>query len=350
MWLVLTRLRRPRRILPSVDTRPPCNVTTAATLAELPAARRELLLWRWLPELDYDGVELHFQGLREARGAGPCQPSQVQSPGDRAGDTAVLGDDGRYHLHDGNRLLCAVHRYDIRSAPAAGPGPIIHEMRAHWWTDGTRHLLNAPRNGRVLGADGDRLVQWPVRLTTEHADPASVPNRRRCPVNAHFGLWPRFVDPATQKGRIRAQLVAEFGPRCAVCRTAYGTMIDHNHFTGYVRGLLCHLCNGGSESCPHLNGCPAAAYLDDPPAARLGLLYPGRSRDRARDMQRIALAGFDPYPNAPASSAPAPPEPTAAATSALPAAAAALLAWDQARWLLGGRRRARRRHRRATGS
>jgi hypothetical protein len=47
------------------------------------------------------------------------------------------------------------------------------------------------------------------------------------------------------------RLIALQGNRCAVCRTTQpggrgeSWHIDHDHVTGQVRGLLCHLCNVG---------------------------------------------------------------------------------------------------------
>lgn len=54
----------------------------------------------------------------------------------------------------------------------------------------------------------------------------------------------------------RAQLdalIAAQGGACAICREPLApyfgkgtrTHVDHNHATGAVRGVLCHLCNQG---------------------------------------------------------------------------------------------------------
>lgn len=126
-----------------------------------------------------------------------------------------------------------------------------------------------------------------------HANPATIPPRRRCPVGIGFGHWPLHDNPHSKCGRLRRRLIDSFGPWCAVCGYSYGIYLDH--LTGLVRGLLCHACNGGVEVCPHLTGCPCADYLNDPPALPLNLLHPARYADRRRDQWKIDYYGLDPY-------------------------------------------------------
>jgi hypothetical protein len=33
--------------------------------------------------------------------------------------------------------------------------------------------------------------------------------------------------------------------KCAICGAPVGLVVDHDHNTGVIRGLLCHLCNTG---------------------------------------------------------------------------------------------------------
>lgn len=63
------------------------------------------------------------------------------------------------------------------------------------------------------------------------------------------------------------------GGRCYICRRATGRTkrlaVDHDHETGYVRGLLCMRCN--RDVVGHLRDDPealerGAAYLRQPPA------------------------------------------------------------------------------------
>lgn len=42
------------------------------------------------------------------------------------------------------------------------------------------------------------------------------------------------------------QLLKEQGNHCAICQTSHDAyLVDHDHVTGVVRGLLCHGCNSG---------------------------------------------------------------------------------------------------------
>jgi hypothetical protein len=64
-----------------------------------------------------------------------------------------------------------------------------------------------------------------------------------------------------------AQMLAEQWNACAICRAPYTTekrlVIDHDHETGKVRGLLCSACNKGlgnfRDSREHLQA--AISYL-----------------------------------------------------------------------------------------
>lgn len=83
---------------------------------------------------------------------------------------------------------------------------------------------------------------------------------------------------------------------CHACGLTLAIVVDHDHFTGFVHGLLCWTCNAWIDECPHLDGCPRAYYLNDPPARHLRVRYPLAHRDREHDRARIEYLGIDPFP------------------------------------------------------
>jgi hypothetical protein len=258
--------------------------------------RRAALLWRYAPELDYDGVD----DLVRRRAGGTCErrwPAPIKA-GQQA---AVLGDDSRYHLL-------------VNGFPACGGKPraedpvdvVRHKQWCYWWTDGVRYRIRAPSDALsererdlIRGQTGERVASWLVRLTDVVEIPGLVPARSRCLDDLTWrSPWPGYQGGDNALGRLRARLVRRFGPLCCTCGEQWGTHVDHDHFTGRVRGLLCGGCNSHVDGCPHASGCVFGDYLNDPPAARLDLRYP-RSPRAERDpdgrvAQKIAALGFDP--------------------------------------------------------
>lgn len=164
---------------------------------------------------------------------------------------AELGDDGVYHLSFLGKLCCG---------------------------ECASHLEQA-------GTDNAELYR-----TT--CDPTRVPPRQRCP---EFPLWPPYRGAKTI-GSVRATLIDTLGLRCHCCQSGFGSFVDHDHFTGIVRGLVCADCNSQVDKCRHLSGCPFADYLNDPPAEWLGTRYPGhRPRRGSSNRTTIELLGIDPF-------------------------------------------------------
>jgi hypothetical protein len=90
-------------------------------------------------------------------------------------------------------------------------------------------------------------------------------------------------------------LISEFGAVCHACRLRPGIFVDHDHFSGIVRGLLCVHCNTHVDECAHASGCPWADYLNDPPAARMKIRYPKLAVLLRKHQRKIDYLGFDPF-------------------------------------------------------
>jgi len=78
---------------------------------------------------------------------------------------------------------------------------------------------------------------------------------RRADYNrAYYPTWYRGERRDALLTRLRAQryrltpaevaeLFAWFGHHCAICGKSERLVIDHDHLTGYIRGVLCNRCN-----------------------------------------------------------------------------------------------------------
>lgn len=218
----------------------------AASLEELPFARRWNLIWAsW-------GRLAHLEGLDpfDPREAPPCYlgVSSVYSV-----PAARLGADSLHHLvsRDGRN----------------GAGPCD----------------NHARRAKVAGA----LL-----------DPTRIPRNQRCPQVARH--WPPYLNPDSRlpMDRARYAVATALGEGCSLCRGRPARVLDHDHYTGLVRGYLCTDCNGLVDRCRHLEICPAVEYLNTPSACHLAITYPEhrkrirskRYRERAALMATYGLA------------------------------------------------------------
>lgn len=223
----------PRRALepgptPAVgDTAPDATSSEAQpkarTVLDLPPGRRENLLWR-LSSLKAVLVDQPLEELLDT-----CTLQAGMTYGDRA----VQDRSGVYHLFAGDRSICL--------------GPVT---RSEWC------------EGQVRFGAGEAAVNV-----------AQVPLEERCARAA--GRWPSPATGRDARATVRRQLVEALGPGCATCPDPWATKIDHDHFTGLVRGYLCTSCNTVVDLCPHLSGCRFSEYLAEPPARAMAITYPG---------------------------------------------------------------------------
>ncbi len=125
--------------------------------------------------------------------------------------TAAVGVDGRYHLRDSRTGQARCHYQ--RGLPLQGqPVP----------------LLAVPVTQRCR----NRTV-WPAAEAVRH-NPGPLQT------------WP---DDRPPRWYVWGVLFAEQRGVCAICRRATPRVIDHDHDTDLVRGLLCYPCNNDEPKC-----------------------------------------------------------------------------------------------------
>lgn len=177
--------------------------------------------------------------------------------------TAVLGSDGRFHLwRNDHGTLCEGRQ---------------HRQHTHWATNGTDYRVQKSAvDGQVWRYEATD-VEWLVEAEGPGISPSSIEPSERCPLLAEY--WPRPVN-TTAIGRIRARLIDVLGHGCSCCRGALACAVDHDPFSGLVRGYLCRDCNARVDRCRHLAECRFAEYLNEPPALPMALLYPRKPTPR----------------------------------------------------------------------
>ncbi|MCA2320435.1 hypothetical protein JF732_10050 [Mycobacterium intracellulare] len=139
----------------------------------------------------------------------------------------------------------------------------------------------------ALVVEMNRVSSLGVEALDSTRNPCSIRDRRE-PAS------PKAPGNAARR-RIFASLVSELGDRCGACGLNPGQIIDHDHFSGLVRGLLCLECNPRIDRCTHVESshCPFAAFLNTPPADALALRYPPVHTVKLNDRLRIAVLGFN---------------------------------------------------------
>lgn len=297
-----------------------------------PEGRREALLWRFALTLDYDGVDDYVRASTHLS----CLNTDWRPPQGQL--TAVLGDDGRHHLFRDDVALCTEMDYSAEVHAAMGgrrrggrdldddartalgkqlvaqanqlqqhfaaedrerhDGRIPHKRHCSWWTDGTTYRMFAPKTApreQQPAPLKEHQVRWTAGLLGDPVDPSTVAPSRRCAFVGGRSVWPPYSGD-DRLSRIRRTLIDVAGPLCHACGRTIGIVVDHDHFTGMCRGLVCWDCNIWVDICPHLHGCPWASYLNHPPALHLQLHYPHAARDRTVNRARIEYFGIDPFP------------------------------------------------------
>ncbi|MFE7070448.1 endonuclease domain-containing protein [Streptomyces sp. NPDC057620] len=258
-----------------------------ANLYELPPYRQAQLLWRWA----HQGVARVEDLVRDAEKRPchlPCAP-----PGPPGKTLAVPGDDGRFHLERAGRILCG-------GTEAAGAWS--HEQHCGWIERdrGPEEWTGSRLDDPDTIVSNSLVAAWTIRRTGPGVDPGTVDRPNRCAAGRYalLHMWPPRPARTAFIRRLRAALVDALGPDCHLCGRYPGAMVDHDHQTGEVRGLLCAFCNRGLDECPHLTDCPKGDYLLTPPAAALRLLYPTSQQWRPKESTRqrkIQMLGFDPF-------------------------------------------------------
>lgn len=234
----------------------------------------------WI-EMTGDPMFIHLYGARTG-----CESIdwEERAQGDHHERTARLGDDGRWHLIDPKADRC-VGVYTL-SPDHSQWCLVVTGGKSEYRTGTSWH----PDDGEV-GEHYD--VTWPVTYIGDSIAPCDVPKYLRCPTVSQ-AEWPRPAS-STRVGAMRTDLIEQFGPRCMICHLRFATVIDHDHLTDRVRGLLCHECNLWVDGCDDIDGCWRADYLNSPPLAHLNLIYPNATATRRQAGFRRTVAVIEAY-------------------------------------------------------
>lgn len=198
---------------------------------------------------------------------------------------AMQGTDGWMHLVLDGQIVCS---------PSESTRPARKDGRAHHSTWPAKIEKAIPPCPEVRFESRGNLVVWSVATDVDAGlvEPLSVPLQRRCPAAVE---WPPSLMLGARRNQLvilRRQLVALTGQHCTTCGVRWATKVDHDHFSGLVRGYLCADCNARVDLCDHTADCAFASYLDDPPAATLGAIHPEHASRMASARYRGRILAY----------------------------------------------------------
>lgn len=150
----------------------------------------------------------------------------------------------------------------------------LNENRRVWAETNKEKIARQRREYRLANYDRVREQEKKSReknIEKHRVDSRERMRRRRAECPEKYSYQSRKSHHKNKYGMTlqdREQLLKNQGNVCAVCGVGYSGArewhIDHNHSTGYVRGLLCSHCNlmlGHSKDSPRILRA-AAEYIE----------------------------------------------------------------------------------------